>query len=72
MGYKMEKLKQQRGRPKSDDPKIKLDNVRLKTSTIIDVEIIADMLGVTPSVFIQTLLENETPKYKKLLNLEED
>lgn len=67
----MEELKQ-RGRPKSDDPKIKLDNVRLKTSTIIDVEIIADMLGVTPSVFVQTLLENEMQKYKKLLNLEEN
>lgn len=58
------------GRPRSDDPKVKFDNVRLKTSTILDIEIVADKLGVTPSVFIQTLLENEMEKYKKLLNIE--
>jgi len=68
-GNNMEK---RRGRPRSDDPKIKLDNVRLKTSTIIDVEVVAEELGVSPSVFIQTLLENEMPKYKKFLDLEED
>ncbi len=63
-------VEKRRGRPKTDDPKVKFDNVRLKTSTIIDVEVVSDKLGVTPSVFIQTLLENEMEKYKKLLNLE--
>lgn len=59
-----------RGRPKTNDPKVKFDNVRLKTSTVIDIEIIANKLDVTPSVFVQTLLENEMAKYKKFLNLE--
>lgn len=63
-------IEKRRGRPKTDDPKVKFDNVRLKTSTIIDVEVISAELGVTPSVFVQTLLENEMEKYKKLLNLE--
>ena len=63
----MEEIK--RGRPKSDDPKVKFDNVRLKTSTIIDIEIIADNLEVTPSALIQTILENEINKYKKLLKI---
>ena len=58
-----------RGRPKTDDPKVKFDNVRLKTSTIIDIEIIADNLEVTPSALIQTILENEINKYKKLLKI---
>lgn len=61
-----------RGRPKSKDPKIKLDNIRLKTSTIIDLEVVADRLGVTLSMFVQTLLENEMEKYKKLLDIKED
>ena len=63
----MEEIK--RGRPKTDDPKVKFDNVRLKTSTIIDIEIIADNLEVTPSALIQTILENEINKYKKLLKI---
>ena len=63
----MEEIK--RGRPKSDDPKVKFDNVRLKTSTIIDIEIIADNLEVTPSALIQTILENEINKYKTLLKI---
>ena len=58
-----------RGRPKTDDPKVKFDNVRLKTSTIIDIEVIAENLGVTPSALIQTILENEINKYKTLLKI---
>lgn len=61
---------EKRGRPKTDDPKIKFDNVRLKTSTIIDVEKISEQLGIKPSIFIQTILENEMEKYKKFLNVE--
>ena len=63
----MEEIK--RGRPKSDDPKVKFDNVRLKTSTIIDIEVIAENLEVTPSALIQTILENEINKYKTLLKI---
>lgn len=63
----MEEIK--RGRPKTDDPKVKFDNVRLKTSTIIDIEVIAENLGVTPSALIQTILENEINKYKTLLKI---
>ena len=63
----MEEIK--RGRPKTDDPKVKFDNVRLKTSTIIDIEVIAEKLEATPSSLIQTILENEINKYKKLLKI---
>ena len=63
----MEEIK--RGRPKIDDPKVKFDNVRLKTSTIIDIEVIAENLEVTPSALIQTILENEINKYKTLLKI---
>ncbi len=63
----MEEIK--RGRPKTDDPKVKFDNVRLKTSTIIDIEVIAENLKVTPSALIQTILENEINKYKTLLKI---
>jgi hypothetical protein len=57
------------GRPKSDDPKMKLDSIRLKTSTIIDIEVISEKLGIKKSLFIQTILENEMEKYKNLLKL---
>ena len=40
-----------RGRPRADDPKIKLTNVRLKTSTIIDIEVIAEQLDKEISLF---------------------
>lgn len=63
----MEEIK--RGRPKSDDPKVKFDNVRLKTSTVIDIEVIAESLEVSPSALVQTILENEINKYKKLLKI---
>ena len=67
MGKQMEEIK--RGRPKTDDPKVKFDNVRLKTSTIIDIEVIAESLEVSPSALVQTILENEINKYKKLLKI---
>lgn len=58
------------GRPRTNDPKIKLDSIRLKTSTIIDIEVIAEQLNISKSLFIQTILENEMPKYKNLLKME--
>ena len=70
MDIKMEKLKR-RGRPRTNDPKIKFDNVRVKTSTIIAIEVIAEKLKVTPSLFIQTLLDSEVKKYQKFLKIED-
>lgn len=58
-----------KGRPKTDDPKIKLDNVRLKTSTILDIELIAEQLNTTPSKLIRTILETEVKKFKEQLNI---
>jgi|GEM_PF-2817037 len=57
------------GRPRTNDPKIKLDSIRLKTSTIIDIEVIAEKLGVSKSLFVQTILESEMEKYKNLLKI---
>lgn len=58
-----------RGRPKINDLKIKMDNVRLKTSTIIDIELIAEKLNITPSKFIRTILESEVKKFKEQLDI---
>ena len=58
-----------RGRPRADDPKIKLTNVRLKTSTIIDIEVIAEQLDTTPSKLIRTILESEIKKLKEQLKI---
>lgn len=60
-----------RGRPPVADPKIKFDSVRLKTTTMQDFKYIAEELGINESVLLQTILENELPKYKKLLNIED-
>lgn len=65
----MDGSKKNVGRPKTTDPKIKLDNVRLKTSTILDIQAVAEKLKVSPSSLVQTLLETEMQKYKKILNL---
>lgn len=62
-------VKKNVGRPKTDDPKIKLDSIRLKTSTIIDIEVIAEQLDTSKSLFVQTILESEMKKYKNLLKL---
>jgi len=60
-------IKKQKGRPKSDDPKIKFDNIRLKTSTLIDIDVIAEQLSISKSYLVRTILENEIEKYKNLL-----
>jgi len=62
------KEKRNVGRPKSNNPKIKFD-LRLKTSTIVDIELICEELEMTPSLFVQTVLENELEKYKKLFKI---
>jgi len=64
----MEQIKKEVGRPRSSNPKMKFD-LRLKTSTIIDIELVAEELDISKSLFIQTILENEIEKYKNLLKL---
>lgn len=60
-----------KGRPKTDDPKIKLDNVRVKTSTILDIELIAEKLNITPSKLIRIILESEVKKFKEQLDIKD-
>ena len=65
----MNNEKRAAGRPRIDDPKIKMDNVRLKTSTILDIELIAEQLNTTPSKLIRTILETEVKKFKEQLEI---
>ena len=65
----MNNEKRAAGRPRIDDPKIKMDNVRLKTSTILDIELIAEELNTTPSKLIRTILETEVKKFKEQLKI---
>ncbi len=65
----MNNEKRAAGRPRIDDPKIKMDNVRLKTSTILDIELIAEELNTTPSKLIRTILETEVKKFKEQLEI---
>ena len=65
----MNNEKRAAGRPRIDDPKIKMNNVRLKTSTIWDIELIAEQLNTTPSKLIRTILETEVKKFKEQLNI---
>lgn len=65
----MNNEKRAAGRPRIDDPKIKMDNVRLKTSTILDIELIAEQLNTTPSKLIRTILETEVKKIKEQLKI---
>ncbi len=65
----MNNEKRAAGRPRIDDPKIKMDNVRLKTSTILDIELIAEELNTTPSKLIRTILETEVKKIKEQLKI---
>ena len=62
------KEKRNVGRPKSDNPKMRFD-LRLKTSTIVDIETVAEKLKISNSLFVQTILENEMEKYKNFLKI---
>lgn len=64
----MEEVKKEVGRPRSNNPKMRMD-LRLKTSTIIEIEEVADKLGINKSLLVQTILENEMEKYKNLLKI---
>lgn len=58
------------GRPRAEDPKMIFNKVRLKMSTIINIEEVAEKLGISQSLLVQTILENEMEKYKNLLKIE--
>ena len=64
------RIKKDIGRPKANDPKLKFDSVRLRSSTLLDIELVAHGFDVSKSALVQLILENEMPKYKNLLNLE--
>jgi predicted DNA-binding protein len=57
------------GRPRADDPKIKADFVRLKTSTLIDLDIVAEKLNTTKSKLVQVAIEKEIEKMKEILQI---
>jgi len=46
------------GRPRVDDPKTKIPSFYLKQSTIIDIEVFAEKLGMSKSDFMQQIMEN--------------
>ncbi len=56
------------GRPRADDPMIKIDNVRCKVSTINNLEQIATKLDIKYSVFIRNALEKIEAEYHHLLD----
>ncbi len=56
--------KRKRGRPKSTDPKVKPKNIYLKRSTILDIEIVAEELGISKSELFRDIIEKELEKYK--------
>lgn len=58
------KAKKGRGRPRSDDPKIKLDNVRLKTSLILEIEVLSEELNMNKSQLIEKLLNERLNNYR--------
>ena len=57
------------GRPKLENPKMRQD-LRLKMSTIIDIEIIAEELEMTKSEYLQHIIESEIKKQKQLLGID--
>lgn len=61
----MDGNKKKVGRPKSENPKMKLD-IRIKTSTMIDIEIVSEKLCVTRSALVQMMLEEKLREYKEL------
>lgn len=63
--YSLEK--KGRGRPRSTDPKIKLDNFRLKTSTLLDIDLIAEEMNISKSKLLQMITEEGIKKYKEEL-----
>lgn len=57
--------KRKKGRPKTTDPKIKPKNIYLKRSTILDIEIVAEELGISKSELFRDIIEKEIEKYKE-------
>ena len=53
-----------RGRPRTNNPKIKYDKIRLRLNTILDIEKICEKLNISQSYFVSTIIEQEIKKYK--------
>jgi len=49
--------------------KVELLDVKIKKDTNIEIEHICNMLGISKSLFIQTILENEMKTYAKILKM---
>ena len=64
------RVKRERGRPRVEDPKMKLDNVRLNMSTLTELELVIESLSVSKSEFVSALIEKELGEYKDLLCLQ--
>ena len=43
--------------------KMKLDTVRIKCDTILKIEVLCDDIGISKSLLVQTILDNEVEKY---------
>jgi len=56
-----------RGRPRSDDPKMNVPNYVLKQSTIIEIDLIAEKLEVSRSELLQQIIENGLNIVKNLV-----
>lgn len=56
------------GRDRTTNPKIILSGIRVKISTLGDIDIVAKALGITKNKLVQVILDNEIEKYKLLVS----
>ena len=57
------------GRPREDDPKY-IQTVRLKISTLLKIDEIAEKIGQKKSYVIQQIIDNAIEAHYNLLNLQ--
>ncbi|DAB40796.1 MAG TPA: hypothetical protein CFH81_00370 [Sulfurovum sp. UBA12169] len=58
------------GRPRSEDPKVKLDNVRLRSSLAVKLDITYDALGVSKTEFVETAIEKALEEHRTIWEIE--
>jgi len=49
--------------------KVELLDVKIKKDTNLEIDYICKMIGISKSMFIQTILENEINSYAKILKM---
>ena len=49
--------------------KVELLDVKIKKDTNLEIDYICKMIGISKSMFIQTILENEITSYAKILKM---